>query len=121
MLIFSLLRKSKVQIHLQRQLQVRLQTLLISACRFFNIDVQLINSARPMETLDRERYALDQQARDPIAQQVKSLKLIINSLIDAMLEANAVVLKAAETSGESDKILPASKILTEAIAAAAKV
>jgi hypothetical protein len=87
------------------------------------MDVQSIKLHANMEALERDRFstALEQQVRDPNAQQIKGLKLVINSLIDAMLEANAIVLKAATTSAEPDKILPASSVLTEAIASAAKV
>lgn len=76
-----------------------------------------------MDTLDRsDRLTLEQQvSRDPSAQQIKTMKTIINSQIDAMLEIHEILLKAAATSSEPDKILPASKVLIEAIAMSAKV
>ena len=70
---------------------------------------------------------LETQLRVPIAYtqaelnaKVKSHKAVSHRLIDAIQEANEILLNAAASSQEPDKILAASKVLVESLAEVAK-
>lgn len=52
--------------------------------------------------------------------QIKTLRSRCSHLIDAMREANELILGAAVTSSEPDKVLKSSEILTNALANVAK-
>lgn len=51
---------------------------------------------------------------------IKTQKTIINQLVDVIKKANEMLLDAAATSGEADKILSASKVLVHGVAGVAK-
>jgi hypothetical protein len=70
---------------------------------------------------------LETQFRVPVAYtqaelnaKIKSYKAISHRLIDAIQEANEILLNAASGSNEPDKILAASKVLVESLAEVAK-
>ncbi len=60
------------------------------------------------------------RSKDEMIATIESQKASSNNLIDAIQEANEILLHAAATSSEPDKILAASKVLVASLAEAAK-
>jgi hypothetical protein len=70
--------------------------------------------------------ALETQFNTPVHNQaefvskIRSQKTIINQLVDGIQEANEMLLNAASSSSEPDKVLAASKVLVQNLAEVAK-
>jgi hypothetical protein len=58
--------------------------------------------------------------RQELVAKIKFQKALINQLVSVIEEANEMLLDAAATSGEADKILSASKVLVHGVAGVAK-
>ncbi|MFN6560060.1 MAG: hypothetical protein RMY28_009650 [Nostoc sp. ChiSLP01] len=73
-----------------------------------------------IQKLEAQFSTTPTRSKDELIATIESQKAIANKLIDAIQEANSILLNAAVSSQEPDKILAASKVLVESLAEVAK-
>ncbi|HYX18319.1 MAG TPA: hypothetical protein VE944_28930 [Nostoc sp.] len=76
-----------------------------------------MDTIRDLETQFNTNPAYNQTE---LITRIKNQKAIINKLIDTIHEANELLLTAASSAEEPDKLLQAAKVLTQSLAEVAK-